>query len=189
MVDYLQRQNELRHQADIILQDLDLKNFLMRFGKVIFVGSYALELMSWEDIDIVVSTNPNYKDYLEAVNYFFPKDNVYSMNIQDFRKSIYPDRPQGIYCGVSYLAKPSTFWKIDIWFMSHSTAIDVMQGVEKKLNNENRSVILKIKNEMRDKTTYGKQVSGMDVYKAVLDEGITTLEDFEKYLRKQGREL
>ena len=125
--------------------------------------------MTWEDIDIVVTTDPKYEDYLELVSYIFPKENIYSMNLQDFRKSIYPDRPQGIYCGVKYLQKPDIFWKIDVWFLpeGHDNAEQQMSWVQKQLNEENRATILKIKNEMREKMKGGKAISGKDVYDAV----------------------
>lgn len=189
MPNYLQKAKALQTQANTILQDLDLIKLLAKYGNIEIVGSYALELMSWEDIDLLVIGKPSYKNYLDVVNYLFARENVYSMNLQDFRKSIYPDRPKGIYCGISYLMKPDTFWKIDIWFLLDSTSIDVVNEVKKKLNNDNRSIILNIKNEMRDKTEHGREVSGMDVYKAVLDEEITDLEGFREYLKKQGRDL
>lgn len=187
--DYLEKQSSLQRQAEKILSDLGLISFLSKFGKPTIVGSYALSLMSWPDIDIVVVSPMKIQDYLETVTYLFPKQNIYSLSLQDFRKSIYLDRPQGLYCGISYLVKPKTFWKIDIWFMPEAKALNLVNSVKSRLTNENRLTILKIKNEMREKTKHGKEVSGMDVYKAVLDNGVKDLEEFRKYLKKQGRVL
>lgn len=187
--DYLQKQNSLQLQAEEILSDLNLINFLSKFGKPTIVGSYALSLMSRPDIDIVVVSQMKIQDYLETVTYLFPKQNIYSLSLQDFRKSIYPDRPQGLYCGISFLVKPKTFWKIDIWFLPVAKALDLVNSVKSRLTDENRLTILKIKNEMREKTKHGKEVSGMDVYKAVLDNGVRDLEEFRRYLKEQGRVL
>lgn len=145
--------------------------------------------MAWEDIDIVVKCEPDYDHFLDVVNLLFKEEKVYSLNIQDFRKSIHPDRPQGIYCGVQYLKREDVFWKIDIWFLPQSSSEDVVKEVRNKLNDDTREIILTIKNEMREKTKHGKEVSGMDVYKAVLDAGVKNLEEFKEYLKKQGREL
>lgn len=188
-MNYLERQNNLHQDAEGIIQDINLVGLLSKYGELKIVGSYALELMAWEDIDVLVKGEPNYDKFLEVVNVLFKKENVYSLNIQDFRKSIYPDRPQGIYCGIKYLKSKDTFWKIDIWFLPESSAEDVVEEVKNKLTDETREIILTIKNEMREKTKHGKEVSGMDVYKAVLDNGVKNLEEFKGYLEKQDREL
>lgn len=190
MVDYLQKQNLLKHQADKILKDLDLFKVLKKYGEVNFVGSYALDLIVKKDIDIVVTTSINYKDFLELVNYLFPLPNVYNLTLWDFRKSIHPERPQGIYCGISYLVKPDTFWKIDVWFMPKegNGAKKLVDWVKKRLTNENRKIILKIKNEMLN-TKHGREISGMDVYRAVLEKGVNDLNGFRDYLKQRDREL
>ena len=187
--DYLNKQNLLHKEAERILLELNLINFLSRLGKPTIVGSFALNLMSWPDIDIVVVSEMEIQGYLDTANYLFQKQNVYSLNLQDFRKSIYSDRPQGLYCGVCYLVKPKTFWKIDIWFLPDAKALDLVKSVKSKLNDKNRLTILKIKNEMRESTKHGKEVSGMDVYKAVLEKGVKNLTEFRSYLKNQGRVL
>lgn len=188
-MNYFERQKRLHEQAEKILKELNLIKVLERCGDTKIVGSYALELMSWPDIDIVVVTEPDYKQYLDLVNYLFEKENVYSLNLQDFRKSIYPDRPKGIYCGISYLVKPKTFWKIDIWFLPDDKTLNIVNEIKSQLTDTTRIIILKIKNEMREKTKHGKEVSGVDVYKAVLDNGVKDLEGFSQYLKQRGREL
>lgn len=193
LIDYLQKQQKLHATADKILQELDLINFLKKYGKVNIVGSYALNLMTWEDVDIVVISQTNeisYKDFLDTVIYLFPKENIYSLDIQDFRKSIYPDRPQGIYCGIKYLIKPDIFWKIDIWFFSNDNkAIMNVEKIKSKLNNQNRKIILEIKNSMRKEFPHGKEISGINVYNAVLENKVTNLEEFKHYIEKLGRSV
>ena len=193
LTDDLQKQQKLHTTADKILQELDLINFLKKYGKVNIVGSYALNLMTWEDIDIVVisqTSEISYKDFLDTVIYLFPKENIYSLDIQDFRKSIYPERPQGIYCGIKYLMKPDIFWKIDIWFfLSENKAVENVEKIKSKLNDQNRRIILEIKNTMREEFPHGKKISGIDVYNAVLENKVTNLEEFKHYLLKLGRNV
>jgi hypothetical protein len=191
-VDYLQRQQDLHLIAQQILQKLDLLTFLRKFGEVHTVGSYELQLMSWEDIDIVVlqKMTPRYEDFLETIQYIFPKEEVYSLHLQDFRKSIHPDRPQGIYCEVKYQIKPDILWKIDIWFFaSNNKAVENVEMIKSKLNDQNRKIILEIKNRMREEFPHGKEISGIDVYTAVLDNKVSTLEEFKLYIEKLGREV
>lgn len=185
-MDYLQKQQHLQHKAKEIFKDLNLINVLRKFGEVNIVGSYALGLMSWEDIDIVVNGQQNVDDFLVIVTHLFKQTNVYSLNIQDFRKSIFPQRPQGMYCGISYLVKPDIFWKIDIWFLAaeDKSALDLGHNVQSKLDDNKREIILTIKNEMREQG-WGKLISGMDVYKAVLDNNVTNTEQFREYHLKK----
>jgi len=141
--------------------------------------------MSCPDIDIVVISKPKIENYLEVVKYLFPKQNIYSLSLQDFRKSIHSDRPQGLYCGIKYLIKPKTIWNIDIWFLQDTKAIELVNRVKSKLTDENRLIILKIRNEMREKTKLDEEVSGSEAYEAVLDKGVKNLEEFKKYLKNK----
>ena len=187
-LNYKSKQNSLHKKALEIINELRLVEVLNEFGDVHIVGSVALELMSWPDIDIVVFGQPDYANFLKVVNSLFHENNIYSLNLQDFRKSIYPERPQGIYCGVKYLEKPETFWKIDIWFLpkSEDKALKTVQWVKKRIDDKNRELILKIKNEMRIKLKHGTKISGIDVYKAVLENGVKSLNEFRDYLKKSG---
>lgn len=189
--EYIKKQNLLHEKALKIIKELNLIQLLSKYGEVKIVGSVALELMSWSDIDIVVYSSPNTDNFLKVIKDLFLKKPVYSINIQDFRKSIYPNRPQGIYCGLTYLEKPKTFWKIDVWFLpkKENKAEKLVEWVKERIDSKSRKTILKIKNEMREKLEYGKKISGVDVYKAVLDHKIKNLNEFVKYLKKMERDF
>lgn len=187
--DNIKKADSLQKEAKEVLDNLDLLSILNKVGEPNIVGSLELNLMSHRDIDIVVRCNPDYEKFLKIVNELFRKEEVYDMAIQDFRKSIHSNRPQGIYCKINYLRKPDLFWKIDIWFIKHSTAEDVVDWVKPKLTDVNKKLILKIKNEMREKIKNGKQISGYKVYKAVLEYDVKDLEEFKKYLHNLGREI
>ena len=49
---YLRKQKELKKQANRILKDLSIVSRLEKIGKTDVVGSYAMNLMASEDIDI-----------------------------------------------------------------------------------------------------------------------------------------
>lgn len=183
---YVQKQRILNKKALLILKDLHLIEILSKFGEVHIVGSVALGLMSWPDIDLIVLAKPNVKNFIKLVSDLFPMRLVYSMNIQDFRKSIYPNRPKGLYCGLQYIEKPNIFWKIDIWFLlkSEDRALSMVEWVKDNMNEEMRRKILRIKNQMRDKLENGKQISGMEVYKAVIEKNVTSLTEFENIIKK-----
>ena len=109
MNNYLKKQSLLHEIADKVLSELKLISFLNKFGRTEVVGSYALELMSWEDIDIVVTCDPKPEYLFKTVEHLFLQPNIYSLPwIQDFRKSLHEDRPQGLYVQAKYLANSKT---------------------------------------------------------------------------------
>jgi len=190
MVDYSEKQNQLHISGEKVLKDINLIAFLSKFGRVEIVGSFALELMTWEDIDIIVLCNPKNEYLFKSIEYLFQLPNIYSLPwIQDFRKSIHKDRPQGLYLQAKYLVSPNTFWKIDIWFLPDNqfSSHKKVDEIKARLTDKNRQVILTIKNEMRDELEKGKEISGIDVYTAVLDHNVKNLSEFKEYLNKTGR--
>ncbi len=56
-----------------------------------------------------------------------------------------------------------------------------------RLTTETRVAILRIKQAWDVRPEYGKSVRGVDVYDAVLDHGVRSLEEFEKYWASFGR--
>jgi hypothetical protein len=192
---YSEKQTGLKKEATKILSELNLEKILSKYGKVEIIGSYSLDLMTWRDIDIEVLGDTKYENYLECVNHLFNQDKVYNLTLQDYRKSVHADRPQGIYLGIKYLFDRSKgwkeMWKIDIWFLSNDdlSSIETREYVKSKLNEQNRELILKLKTEMRENTTHGKEISGREVYYAVLDNNVKDLESLKEYLKQQGREL
>lgn len=73
----LERQERLQNEARILLNGIGLIDFLSKFGEAKIVGSVALGLMTWADIDIDLGV-PEIKDsdYLETVKYLFTNQKV-----------------------------------------------------------------------------------------------------------------
>jgi hypothetical protein len=185
--------DELQHQAQEVLESIDLLNYLSGFGKPIIVGSVALGLMTWHDIDIDCEMPGNLKeeDFWEAARYLLTLEQVRLITLVDNRQSIEKNRPQSMYIGAKYQAVDGAIWKIDIRFVSEQYAIaqKYLESISSKLTKENRKAILEIKNVVALDSRYRIEISSVDIYKAVLDEGIMDLEGFKEELLKSGIEL
>lgn len=184
---YTEKQNRLKKKATIILKDLKIIELLSKFGEVYIVGSYAYDLMTWEDIDIHVAVKEIKNKYAyELVDYLFEKKNIYKLALQDFRKSIYSGRPQGLYCKVTYLEKPDIFWKIDVWFFveGNDDGIKFVDWVKSNMTEEKRITILKIKSELGERLSISTGISGSQVVRAVLENNVRNIEECENYLKK-----
>jgi hypothetical protein len=181
---YIEKQNRLKKKATGILKESGLLKLLNKFGEVSVIGSYAYDLMTWEDIDIHVQVKKiDYESIYKIVKILFSKENTYKIALQDFRKSIFPNRPHGLYFKLILLEKPKTFWKIDIWFFSNEDkSIEFVDWVKSNITKEKREIILKIKNELGKRLTDSSEISGSQVVRAVLKNNVKNTMEFEKYL-------
>jgi hypothetical protein len=152
----------------------------------------ASGLMVWRDIDIeIVKDELNENEYWETIKFLFQiKDFYHSLYIQDFRKSVNPNSPKGLYIGTKIEINGNT-WKIDVWFIPkrQSNELNYNEWIKGKLNIENKKIILQIKDKIYDNSKYRKEIFAVDVYKAVIENGVIDLEGFKQYLANQGRNL
>ena len=184
---YIKKQDQLKKKATKILKDLKIIELLSKFGKVHIIGSYAYDLMTWEDIDTHIAVKEIKNEYAyELIEHLFENKNIYKLELQDYRKSIYSGRPQGLYCKVTYLEKPDIFWKIDVWFFveGNDDGIKFVDWVKSNMTEEKRNTILKIKSELGERLSKTTGISGSQVVRAVLENNATNIEESEKYLKK-----
>lgn len=204
MNDLLKQQAELRKEAREVVEKLDLMNFLGKYGKPYLVGSIETGLMTWRDIDLEVIVEGINKDLIaemvisliKAAGRRLDISIVDNRDAEDFGKG-----PVGYYLGLKYydpkipkkdlVASNKNAWKIDIWFVlekdarSHQSTQDLLQ----QLNDQNRQIILEIKNQIMDNPKYRYEFFSTDIYKAVLENQVTNLEEFKDYLKKIGKNL
>lgn len=188
----LKKQDELQKEGKQLLEKIGLIGFISKFGKHEIVGSMASGLMVRPDIDVeLIADEINDEDYWETVKFiFYIKDIYHSVYIQDFRKSQNPNTPKGLYIGTK-IDNDGKEWKIDLWFISPRKpgAENYNDWIKDKLTNSNRGIILKIKNEIYKNPKYAKEIFSIDIYKAVIENGIKDLESFKEYLKQTGRSL
>jgi hypothetical protein len=192
MSDILEKQNLLQEQTKTVLNNLNLINELSKYGEVKIVGSVALGLMTWPDIDIDLKSSEeiNKKDYLEIVKYIFEQDNIKQLILIDNRSSFEKNRPKSMYIGVIYDLN-GVDWKIDIRYLNPSSAWaeEDVERIKTKLTSEKINSILEIKTAFCSHYKYRKEFSAFDIYNAVLDNNIFTVEDFNNFLKEKGINL
>jgi hypothetical protein len=187
------QEEKLQRQAYEVLEALNLLHFLSKYGRPKIVGSVALGLMTWRDIDIDLEITGKIRDedFWQTAKYLLAQDEVTLIILVDNRKMIEKNRPPSMYIGGKYQADEGAIWKIDIRFVSeqHAIAQKHIDSISSKLTDGRRRAILRIKQVVAQDTRYRTEISSVDIYEAVLVEGITDLEGFKKHLRKSGVEL
>lgn len=197
----LEQQKNLQEEAHQILENINLLDLLSSYGTPSVIGSVDLGLMTWRDIDVeVVVNNPNKEDLAELIK----KLSLSTQSRVDFtiinEHLVSSSLPKGIYLGIKYYdhlpleeqsSSSKKLWKIDIWFLTENN----LQGsartkeIKAKLTPEKSLIILQIKNSLASHPQYRKTIKSSDIYTAVLENEVKTLEEFKVYLHKNGVEI
>ena len=187
------QQKELQGQAHEVLEALDLLHFLSEYGRPRIVGSVALGLMTWRDIDIDLEITGEIRDqdFWQTAKYLLAQDGVTLIILVDNRKMIEKDRPPSMYIGGKVQADDGAIWKLDIRFVSeqHAIAQKYIDSISYKLTDARKRAILSIKHVVAQDPRYRTEISSVDIYEAVLAKGITDLEGFKEQLRESGIEF
>ena len=184
--------SEIRKEADDILQS-GLLTVLERHGAVHLVGSYALGLMTWRDLDIhVVRDEPDVAAFFDLGREIATLLEPHRMHFRDETSVRTPGLPPGYYWGIYLGDERSGAWKIDVW-QTNRPAFDAVRcfhdDLAARLNDTNRAVILAIKNACWRHPQYRRGFTSADVYSAVLDRGVRDVAEFWADLRERKQIL
>ncbi len=173
-------------QANCILHDLGLIKELNKYGTSHIIGSYKMNLMAWNDLDIYVE------------NDFMSLDKLYQLTefiLVNFHPIWYEVKEEINELGNKIWFHGFEFyydnelWNIDIWFLDKNVientenyCITIAESV--KGNEQLRNVIIEIKQELINRNLYSfDKYTSMDVYDAVL-KSIMNTDDFINSYRK-----
>ena len=188
MDDLLRRQAALQAEAGAVEADLHVAELLGPIGEVNHVGSAALGLMVWRDLDLTVVCAKLALEPVTAVSARLaahPRVNTITFRNDSEHWKTNPNYPDGLYLGVGYRSPTNADWKLDIWFVDEPERqpdLAHMRWMPEKLTLETRTSILLIKSAWASRPEYGKSVKSFDIYQSVLEDGVQTLEAFDAWL-------
>jgi len=181
---------ELHAEADHLLAT-GLREILTEYGEINIVGSYALRLMAWRDLDIHLVS-----EYIERNSFFELGGRIavllspHRMHYRDQTIISTEGLPAGLYWGVYLGDERDGAWKIDIWMTDSDdfkAVREYTERISRRLSVANRQAIIDIKTDCWRHPQYRKSFSSVDIYDAVLDHGINSIDEFWKFLRSRGR--
>ena len=159
----------IKEQAADKLAQSKIIDRLSQFGKVYITGSYALDLMVRKELDInVVTTKLAASGIIEIVSEVMKILDPISLDYRNRTLSETKIRIDGHWLYVKCLDG----WKFDIWLIDeteNAKQASEMATFMKRLNTENRKIILAIKEAVLEDPELSKTYSGQKVYEAVLD--------------------
>ena len=178
---------ELRGEADRILA-AGLRDLLEAYGEPHVTGSYALELMTWRDLDIyVVRDDLDRNAFFELGGRIATLLEPHRMHYRDETLEHTPGLPRGIYWGIYLGDERKGAWKIDIWASPRADfepAKRYCDRILERLTPETREAILAIKSACWQHPEYRRTFSSADIYEAVLQHGVKDAERFWLYRRR-----
>jgi hypothetical protein len=177
------RQDDLQAEAQAVLADLNLLALLRSLGEPTLIGSLALGVMVWRDIDLHVYCDEYSVDRCFAVmGSLASHPHVKQLRWDNERGAFNTGwLPNGYYWGVRYWTPERVQWKLDVWFLPRSAQVGEREEflqLQSALTPDVRAAILQIKDAWHANPDY----RSMAVYDAVVRHGARTIEDFQRYL-------
>lgn len=189
--DLLARQLQLQAEADKIAEEMNLMQLLAAAGTPVKVGSAALGLMAWRDLDItVVCTKLNIAAISGIAAQLMSNPQIRDLKfINDTGNwNTDPTYPDGYFLGMTYESNSGNQWELDIWFVDEPEKQPDLQHIRTmsdRLTPETVASILSIKTVWAARAEYGKQVKSFDIYTAVLDNNVRTPAEFRRWLQSR----
>ena len=187
----LKSAEKLQREAKRIIDELGLFSILKKISEPSLVGSVENGLMVWPDIDIQAYMKKlNLDKVLNLLREFALLPTVQKVqfsNFRELRRDHLKDRkhfPYAYYVGLRSV-QLSNEWKIDIWFWEKENPINNYNTANfLNITKEQKIAILRIKKAWLDeKGGYKDKIASVDIYKAVLERGITNENDFRNFIK------
>ena len=180
----------LRAEASALLEATDLVGLLAnRFGECVVVGSHALDLMSWRDIDLSM---PVERDALRRFVETLPLiHRAFTAHGFTLFRAVFNDeyaRPRGdygsgYYWGLRAAAGDGPSWKLDLWGWqpeTHHRKVEALERLRAELARVDRGLVLGLKHEAQRLPGFRDAITSYDVYRLVIGGG-STLDELVRF--------
>lgn len=188
----LDRQRALQLEAEDFAADLGIRDLVEPLGQPFLVGSAAVGLMVWRDLDLTIVCRTLDLDGVVAVGARLAMDPRIRQVV--FRNdtggwNTDPGYPDGLCLGLSYRSPAGNDWKSDLWFVDQpERQPDLLhvRSIPSQLTDEICAAILRIESAWASRPDYGEGVGSFEIYIAVIDGGVRTPDDFAAWLAERG---
>ena len=157
--------------ADNLLNEKNIVEILSMFGEPLIIGSYALNLMIDEDIDIVIKTKSPRESAINVLNKFIELGTFQKYGFGDFKKFPINGRPNG-YIVTLRTEYNKTKWELEIWILEEIVQyLEQMKKFKKLINDKNRLEILGMKYQRKILGQSKNDISSFEIYNKIFNTG------------------
>ncbi len=180
----------LRREATELLDKEGLLSMLKAVGTTQVIGSYALDTMTWPDIDISMNLPDaqNVEVFFELAKSIATKFEITKMSYSNHNIRNFPGFDHGLYWGI-LLRYAGREWKVDLWgyndtdYQRHITEANELSC---QLQQADHLAILRIKHVICQHPEYrGNVYNSMAIYRAVLEDKVESVDAFKTWLEKK----
>jgi hypothetical protein len=183
------RQSLLRQEAAALLEELDRSGILAEIGPLALAGSYVSELMSWRDLDVMLRVGADYspKDVLRLISQLMDLPGVIGFDYRDERAHRSPtgqSRDERYHIPFM-INRGAGIWRLDLTLWLHDLHQNLTawhESLRDSITDDQRSAVLRIKDVWFRLPIYPDQISGLDIYTAVIDDDVRTPSQFSDWL-------
>jgi hypothetical protein len=176
-----------------VLTALDLAAILADTGTMLLTGSYVSQLMCWPEVDVMVHIGAQFTphDVLRLLQRIVARPGVVGFGYRDERG---PRSPTGTTRDERYhvpiaVTHNDRSWRIDLtlWLNDpHSNLVAWHETLRDTVTADQRSAVLRIKDVWHTLPSYPDEVGGLQIYAAVVDDGVRTDSQFATWLVAHG---
>jgi hypothetical protein len=189
----LARQSALQEEARQVLAELDLAALVAGIGPLLMAGSLVSGLMCWRELDVMALVGGHFSppDVLRLLQRIVGQTGATSLEYRDERG---PRCMTGQVRDERYhvpftVDRGGTPWRIDLTLWLHDPHLNLTRWHEElreRITPGQRIAVLRIKDVWHLRPDYPDQVGGLDIYAAVIDDGVRTPRQFATWLASRG---
>lgn len=193
MNEHAETASAIHRNAQGLLSAKGIHRILKDVGELYFTGSYALDLMTWNDIDMQLVTREGVTPFDALMTFLghISKDAGFlEGQLVNFKGGHKPDMPRGLYLGVKLHDQAwGGLWKLDLWVLEQADFEknrSLIDAIRSNLTPGTRDLILTVKHAMMAGQGRVPPKASHTLYRLVLFEGIRNLERLYLSLADEG---
>ncbi len=168
-----------KSQADHILYEFGLLKKLEEIGVPHIIGSYRMDMMGWNDLDIDIENDRMSLDKLYELSAFIL--DTFHPTWYEAKEEINDEGKRVWFHGFETMIT-GELWNVDLWFFDRETitnAESYSDDITKRTTLIQKERIIQIKEELIARELYSfEKYKSLDVYKAVLENDVADVEEF-----------
>lgn len=168
-----------KRNADRILYEFGLLDKLKEIGTAHIIGSYQMDMMAWNDLDIDIENDNMSLEKLYALSDFILR--TFHPVWYEAKEEVNAEGKTVWFHGFETTIT-GELWNVDLWFFDKETidsAENYCDDITAKTSQAQKDIIVNIKQDLIARGLYSfEQYKSVDVYKAVIKNGVTNIDEF-----------
>ena len=170
--------------ADRLLYELGLFDKLAEIGKPHIIGSYRMDMMAWNDLDIDIENEAMSLEKIYELSTFII--NTFHPVWYEAKEEVNADGKKVWFHGFETMIT-GELWNVDLWFFDKETIVEAENYCDNIADNTSQAqkdTIVSIKSELIERGLYSlEQYKSVDVYKAVMESNVRNVDEFLMLLK------